>query len=164
MSCARRLALLWKRIMGTQVLRVLEPADLVGDIASVRDMEVSTRASNSGKGSVVEAETPIDPGHGICSQNPTPCGCLRVYVHASPKAPPGQRLTVCVINLGSTSQDVRKLPRGSLLGKTISLLPLASVLICIAVASSQQRAELLSAWDTRRMFHCDICTCTYWCR
>lgn len=94
------LALLWKRIMGTQVLPVSEPAD-----KGVFAGETSTTAASADEG--VETQMATDPGHGICSENPTPCGCLRVYAHAAPKAPAGQRVTVCVINLGSTSQDVR---------------------------------------------------------
>ena len=89
------LALLWKRFMGTQVLPVVTPPGGSQDVEALETRLLTRGAAGT------------DPGHGICSQNPTPCGCLRVYVHAKPKAPPGQRLTVCVINLGSTSQDVR---------------------------------------------------------
>jgi hypothetical protein len=132
--------------MGTQVLRVLEPADLAGDIASVGVTAFATGgASNNSAGSVVEAKTDTDPGHGICSQNPTPCGCLRVYVHASPKAPPGQRLTVCVINLGSTSQDVRRFSKQP---------PVA--FICIASSSCHQHFESLLTCGTCEIFHCGM--------
>jgi hypothetical protein len=147
--------LLWKRIMGTQVLRVLEPADVVG---------ATTGASNNGTGPAVEAETDTDPGHGICSQNPTPCGCLRVYVHASPKAPPGQRLTVCVINLGSTSQDVRGFSRHYFLANPQQRCrPLLHPSICVAV-SSRQHADPVLAGNTCDMFHGGTnCRRSLWC-